>query len=190
MNEFNISKLDVSHKKGHLFSLNDLTFKKSEIYIVTGENGVGKTTLLKSILKIKSTLSIGYLSSRLLGLVPYLTGRENLEIYFPNHAIAAYIRKYENISFIQELLEKKIEEASEGMRQFLSLSIFLEVPFDVFLLDEPFNSISEKNCEIIEKRILELSKEKIIIMANPKFNLFLIKNFKELKIQKSGLYVE
>jgi len=190
MNELFITNLDVSHKKGHLFTLNNLTFKKCEIYIITGENGVGKTTLLKSILKINSDYSIGYLSSRLLGLVPYLTGRENLEIYFPNHAIAAYIKKYENISFIQELLEKKIEEASEGMRQFLSLSIFLESPFDVYLLDEPFNSISDKNCEILEMRILELSREKIVIMANPKFNLISIQSFKELKIQKSGLYVE
>ncbi len=189
MSELILDSLVVAHKSSQLFIVERLHLVQGKIYLITGENGEGKTTFLKSILKKFPERSIGYLSARHLGLMPYLTARENLQLYLNEEKINQLIKKYHKISFLNELLDKKIENASEGMRQFLSLAIMLEINFEIFLLDEPFNSLSESVKEVFEDILLELKKTKIVVMANPKFNLIKIENFNEIQIKDRNIHV-
>ncbi|MDR0690865.1 MAG: ABC transporter ATP-binding protein [Streptococcaceae bacterium] len=212
-----LSLRHVGKKYDGTLILDDINFKmsKGEIVGLVGENGVGKTTLMKIILGLTSKDSgeiffnghtdysfdgkimetIGYLLD--FNLYDYMTGYENLYIFDKYFAIP----RKSNIELstkIKHLLSfvglkndnKKVRSYSFGMKQRLGLALSLLRDPKLLILDEPFVgldpigvdrliefikkiSLEQKvailisshqlsEIEILSKRILHLSKTKLV----------------------------
>lgn len=170
--------------------LKNLNFEvhNSEVFVLLGPNGVGKTTTIKilcgileadkgevyilgrkmSVLNTELKRYIGYLPDDPY-LYPKLTGKEFIEfvisIYKENprkELYEYYLSQFE----LEDVIEKPIETYSKGMKQkLLLMSIFLREPI-LYLLDEPLIGLDPKSINFFKRHIVELkNRGKAIILC-------------------------
>jgi len=127
----------------------NVTVKHNEIFGIIGNNGAGKSTMLKLIARVlrPSTGRVcvkGRVAPLLelgAGFHPELSGRENV---FLNGAMLGFTRaemnrKFENIlafSEIGEFIEAPLRTYSSGMWARLGFSVAIDVDPDILILDE------------------------------------------------------
>lgn len=179
----------------------DYGFESGERYIIDGESGCGKTTLLNMIAgyvscdkgNIEVNSKIAYLFQDEL-LFSNLTVKENLLIRWC--ALKENIQDFgEQIKDvltklkIENLLDKKVNMLSGGERQRVQLSSMLLVDPDIVLMDEPTVKLDEENKAEIIKLISEAFKNKTLIIVTHEAEKFNIK-YKKLKMRNGKLYNE
>lgn len=156
------------YKKKKVLNQTSLKLKKGEVYGIIGENGVGKTTLLKIVAGfikaeageiIRNYKSIDNLIEDA-GLDYNLSGYKNLQL----KAILLGLDK----SAIDESLKlvgldkaknKKVKSYSLGMKQRLGIALALISDPELIILDEPINGLDPKSIIEIRKLIVALKKE-------------------------------
>ena len=147
--------------KNELLGEINLNFE-SGLNIVTGDNGSGKSSLLKyicdlrknkeSILlnekKIKARMLSFFFSGDLLGEAE-MSIKENIMYYLGRENNNFLRERYTKLMERLELLDYEnvlLKNASEGMRQKMSVIICLLSSAPIKVLDEPFNYMDEKSC--------------------------------------------
>jgi len=131
--------------------LNDISFEvqKGEAIGIIGQNGCGKSTMLKLMTKImypdKGSIEINGRIASLIelgaGFHPDMSGRENI---YTNSSIFGLTReeirnRVENIidfSEIREFIDNPVRTYSSGMYMRLAFSVAIHVDADVLLVDE------------------------------------------------------
>lgn len=159
--------LKISHLNkwfGKKQVLHDLTFdlEKGKVTALIGENGAGKTTIMKTILGIskfsgsidlnghaitpsnhKALDSVGALIEYP-GLYGYLTGREQLSLFAsdPNREekVDAILKEMEMTSYA----DQRMSGYSLGMRQKMGIALALVNRPSLVILDEPMNGLDPK----------------------------------------------
>lgn len=161
-------KINKSFKNRVLFDNFNFEFENKGLYIITGKNGCGKTTLLKIITnsipfkgKVDSKLNYTYIK------------KEN--DYIPNKTILDHLISvnidYLNIAElfiklkIDNLLYQNIDELSEGERKrvFLAIALYLNQP--LLLIDEFSYCLDKENTILIMSIIKEYSKTNLVILV-------------------------
>ena len=153
-----------------------------------GTNGSGKTTLLKILAGFygpqngqishnfesqnKRENYFSFMPSTSLGLVPEMSGREHihlisLQLEKKRRNNKNIFKKIENHSLFHEISDKKTQEYSNGMRQFLRLYLHLFFAPKLIFLDEPFNFLAPDIQELWVEVIEEMSKDALIFYASP-----------------------
>ena len=155
-----IKNLDFSYKQTPVFHNINLTFKPGSIYGLLGENGVGKTTLLKIISGLQKpqigTCEVdGYTSfdrePMFLQNIVFMPD----EVVLPDNAtparyvneLAPFYPKYAQATFLhlmQELgvePERNFKEMSFGQQKKSLIACALSLGTDYVLLDEPTNGL-------------------------------------------------
>lgn len=169
----------LSKKYGKQIAVNkvSLNVAKGDIYGLIGENGAGKTTIMKMIcgLIFPNQGKIQLFESNNLekgrkrmgsvieqpALYPGMTARQNL-IYY-NKLLG--ISSYQNIDYVLDLVglqntgKKKTKNFSLGMKQRLSIAISLLGNPDFLILDEPINGLDPSGIKEIRELILKLNYE-------------------------------
>ena len=155
-----------------------LTMKCGQIYGITGENGSGKTMLMRVIAGLVSPSTgkllfdgknradanpnIGIMIENA-SLYPELSGRENLRLL-------ASIRKQatnEDIDRLEPTDKRTFRKYSLGMKQRLMLAQAIMEQPDVLLLDEPTNAIDKKGVELVHQIMSEeASRGAIVLLAS------------------------
>ncbi len=133
------------------WALDDVSFevKEGTTFALVGENGSGKSTMLKCLAKIlrpdKGTLSVEGKMSALLelgaGFHPELSGRENV---FLNGSILGLSkreleRRFDDIvefAGLERFIDMPVKNYSSGMYVRLGFSVAINVDPDVLLIDE------------------------------------------------------
>lgn len=163
----------------------DLKVEHGEIFTILGQNGVGKTTLLKclnGILKwssgemfldnkkihsIKQLKEIGYVPQSYQLSFPYsvreltLMGRARYLKIFSTPTKKDYLMVEKILEYlgISNLIDKKCSELSGGQLQMVLIARALVGEPKILILDEPESHLDFKNQAIILKLIQKLSKQ-------------------------------
>ena len=155
-----IRNLDFSYKKTPVFSNINLSFPEGAIYGLLGENGVGKTTLLKIICGLQrpetGTCTIDGLTSHdrlpeMLQRVVFLPD----EVTLPDNAtpqryvneLAPFYPTFSQGTFLHLMQElevepdRKFKEMSFGQQKKSLIAASLSLGTDYILLDEPTNGL-------------------------------------------------
>lgn len=167
----NIEK--ISLKRGNRLLIKDLSFslKKGESLLVTGPNGVGKTTLIRSIAgfldpekgkisyqaEAKTTNQddeetrrehIHYIGHKN-GIRTSLTVLENLEFWKSFFASETDLKKIIKTYYLESLINIPAGYLSAGQKRRLGLARLSIVKRAIWLLDEPTVSLDEMSANIV-----------------------------------------
>ena len=155
-----IKNLDFSYKKTPVFNNINLSFPQGAIYGLLGENGVGKTTLLKIICGLQrpgnGTCTVDGMTSHdrlpeMLQRIVFLPD----EVTLPDNAtpqryvaeLAPFYPKFSQGSFLHLMQElevepdRKFKEMSFGQQKKSLIAASLSLGTEYILLDEPTNGL-------------------------------------------------
>jgi len=179
-------KLENLTKKFGSFTAVDnisLEVNSGDLYGFLGENGAGKTTTIKMVTGLFSSTSGNILidginilknpvkAKSLIGYVPdqpflydKLTGREFL--YFSGglyNLEKKYLHKKKEELICQlkidEWIDKRTEEYSQGMRQRITIASALIHDPKIMILDEPMVGLDPQSAALVKKILREKSSE-------------------------------
>ena len=152
-----------------------LTVNDGEKIVLTGESGVGKTTLLRILSRLETADSgdvvcdgqIAYMfqDPRLL---PWKTAKENILAVLKkeNCSLAG---KYLDAVGLTGAADKIPDELSGGMAQRVSFARFLayteESGATLLLLDEPFSALDKDTADKMLKLLLDFATDKTVILV-------------------------
>ena len=138
-----------------------------------GPSGVGKTTLLRILLGLEKPdsgelmgtavrWSAVFQEDRLLEGYDVLT---NLRFVCRQRLSDAELSAYAAALLPQNALSQPVCEFSGGMKRRLSLLRALLVPFDLLILDEPFNGLDSENRKKAAALVRNRAQDKILLFA-------------------------
>ena len=172
-----IKKIAFKRGQNQIFTSLSARIKPGEAVLVSGSNGVGKTTLLQligGVLRVQSgeilingrnveELSIKE-QAHVRSVAPQ---RRNFTLAYTVEQVISFVPKklkVENANFIidtlglRSLLHKKVTELSGGEQERVSLALAFSQKADYYLLDEPFSAQDSKSIKNIIKVIKSLQK--------------------------------
>jgi urea transport system ATP-binding protein len=178
-----IEGLNQYYGESHTLWDLDLHVADGACTVIMGRNGVGKTTLLQSVMGLlpvksgriqyqgeditgviaekRAELGIGYVPQGR-QIFPLLSVRENLEIGLPvrkdkSGKIPEFI--YELFPVLREMLGRRGGDLSGGQQQQLAIGRALVVDPQLLILDEPTEGIQPNVVQEIGDIILKLNRE-------------------------------
>lgn len=163
----NIENLTVKYDKTVLDNIN-LSFPEKGVFCIFAPSGTGKTTLFNAIaglrkysgrIQVNGKISYLFQEDRLLN---WLTAMENIMLIEPDKDKATdYI-----VSFgVDEFIDEMPKNLSGGMKRRVALVRALAFDADVYLLDEPFKGLDEVNAQKVRDVILDISKERLVLIV-------------------------
>ncbi len=157
--------LSVGEEKKVLCEHIDFSLKRQEKIAIIGTNGIGKSTLLKTLLGFQEPFcgtytwgkntSLSYYEQENLNLNPERKAIDELWDRFP-HIPEAQIRKVlGSVLLTKEDVFKPVKVISGGERAKLALCILMLEKSNVMLLDEPTNHLDLPSKEILEHALAD-----------------------------------
>lgn len=164
----------------------NMTLESGNIYGIIGQNGSGKSVLLKIICAF-------YIPSQgevLIDNINYCNGKsfpKNLRALIEKNAFLPDISGFNNLKLLAKIENKITDEEineslkivnlyeekdkmfskySMGMKQKLGIASALMEDPEILILDEPFNGIDEESKEKITNELIKIKNNKIIIITS------------------------
>jgi len=140
----------------------DLVLERGQVLGLLGPNGSGKTTTLRMLAGLiaptegevrlfgRPVRSGAAVLSRVglfiegPGLLPHLTGMENLQLYWTSTArsmAGSYVEEALDIAGLGDAVDRPVRTYSQGMRQRLAIAQAMLGRPDLLVLDEPTNGL-------------------------------------------------
>jgi len=151
-----------------LFENLDFTISKGDKISLIGENGVGKSSLLKlflgelaptsGVLKKSESLDIGFFSQKRESLDPEKTPweliGEGIDFVISNTGDRRHVASYlESFLFSSEEIKRPIKTFSGGEKNRLQLALFMKHARDIWIFDEPTNDLDLETLGILEDEL-------------------------------------
>jgi urea transport system ATP-binding protein len=181
-----VNDLNVYYGESHILRNVDLVIPEGEMVCLIGRNGVGKTTLLKTVIGLlqQKSGSISYQEDKLLlqppyrrarqgigyvsqgrDIIPQLTVRENLLLGM--EALPGGLAKNRHIDpivfdlfpILEKFLGRKGGDLSGGQQQQLAIARAMLGKPKLLLLDEPTEGIQPSIILDIERAVQRIMKE-------------------------------
>ena len=182
-----VEKIHTFYEKSHILHGVSLNANKGEIVGLLGRNGVGKTTLLKSIIGFvkpsegtihfedqeitalpsfqRAKMGIGYVPENR-RLFPRLTTMENLRTAVIATGEKGGIKKcLEAFPDLKNLLDRKAGKLSGGEQEMLAIARALIGNKSLLLLDEPFTGLAPKIVLNLIGSIKKLKENSAVILV-------------------------
>jgi len=190
-----IISVNFHRNKRLIFDNFNLKLAKSQIIILIGDNGVGKSSLLdlatgmlkpeKGEIKINKVPveEIDSDKKKIFTYLPhkdslkdYLTVEENLENWINiSNNLSKKKDIFNSLKFfnMHEMIDNPLNNLSHGQRKKVSLTKLLLTQSKLWILDEPFNGLdvsSVKKCETLLKRHIK-SQGSVILSSHINLNI-------------------
>ncbi len=191
LTEFECKNLALKLGDKTLFQNFDFKFSGPGIVMIEGENGTGKSSLLKVlagfIISDNGHVSYsGYSSSQILapdfsyltttslGLLNDLTGLEHIKIISKALNVdpiktSAKLLEFQELELFKEVLIKRVADFSQGMKQVLRLFMHLFFEPKILFLDEPFLYLSPTLKAFFQKKIELISNRSLVFITDQTF---------------------
>lgn len=154
----------------------DVRLRKGQRLLITGPNGIGKTTLLKTIaegsdegVKIGEGVKVGYYRQDFSGLnfdhIAYESLAEVMEME-SNEELRAVASEF---LLTSHLLKNKVGSLSEGQKGLLCFARFVLQRPGLLILDEPTNHINFRHLPVIARAIEAFEGGLIMVSHSPDF---------------------
>lgn len=187
--EMRIRIEDYSKKirKDYVLNHVNLELLSGNIYGIVGQNGSGKTMLLRAISGlIHPTTGKIYIDEKQLfkdfdfpenigiliekpDFLSYLSGFENLKLLseIRGKATVEDIKKYLNMFNLDSESKQSMKKFSLGMKQKIGIiQAIMEEP-DVLVLDEPFNALDQEAVKLLRELLLNFqNKGKLVVITS------------------------
>lgn len=178
--------------------LDDISFaiKPGTLNGIIGENGTGKTTLLKIIIgeispdngSVQLSVSMGY-SPQELTVFPMLTVEENFMYFSAAYGIKNKVEWRNRMNMLlqqfsfTEYASQRVNRLSGGTKQKLNLSLALLHNPDIFILDEPYGGFDQDTFRHFWEYTSQLKREgkSILLVTHFLSNLEIFDTVFELK---------
>ena len=190
----NIIEIDInSFSIRDLYCLND-KLETNKMYVVTGENGIGKTTFLKGILGLYKDYvgNIYYSKVNLRKIDKSNLRKNNISTMLqnekvPDMSVEEYLCEFLNkssfvnvkreiveiggndllkITHLEDLRIKNIQHISDGERQIILFFRTILKKADIYLLDEPTTNLSIEISKLFLDLLLKIKSQKIILVIS------------------------
>ena len=152
-NDLILQKLSKSYHGQVVFSDLSLALSPGNAYCLMAPSGTGKTTLFRILMGLETPDS---------GTIDGLT---NLRFVCRQRLSDAELSAYAATLLPQNALSQPVCEFSGGMKRRLSLLRALLVPFDLLILDEPFNGLDSENRKKAAALVRNRAQDKILLFA-------------------------
>jgi ATP-binding cassette subfamily F protein uup len=176
---------NICHSYGEQELIDKLSLKvmRGDRIGLVGNNGVGKSTLLKILLgeiepnsgtvKIGTNLEIAYFDQLRRNLDPEKTiaqivgeGGDYIKINGKDRHVIGYLRGF---LFTAKRAMTKIKVLSGGEKNRVILAKLLTKPSNLLVLDEPTNDLDVETLEVLEERLSEYKGTLIIVSHDREF---------------------
>ena len=201
---FTCNNLSFNYHKKEIFNNISFNIKCGDVIALVGNNGTGKTTLLKIMIgylkknNINTNMKISYLVGNP-SFYPYLTGYQNLKYYqILNNLPEESIDKVLHITGLYDDRNIKYKKYSLGMKERLAISKCLLNDADLYLFDEPLNGLDPEGI-ILFRKIINYLKEcnKTIVISSHILKeldycnkIFFIDNKRLMEVENTGNNLE
>lgn len=182
-----LSNFNKSYKNNTIFEDVNIEFAYKKITFIMGSNGVGKTTLIKSIFKLedyngevtfKENLHVDDIRKQCLVIwddCPFylnLSGINNLLIYAEKKISKKYVNDIAIKYLSSDVLKRKVKSYSYGQKKKLALVLIELLDPEIIIMDEISNGLDYEMMQYLKKHLLELSKHKTIILTGHQFDFY------------------
>ena len=180
-----IKDLSFNYGKLKLFENFNLKVPEGEVCLITGINGVGKSTLLRLIAGVLHPAGgdilfdgkigrdprrkVGFISD-ILSLYESLTVVQSIDFHMSVYNLSKFddsLIRHTKIS-----MDQKIKELSAGQKTIFHLSLILSTEPEILLIDEIIHSIDAYLRRIFLEQLIQLQTERklTILMVNLNFH--------------------
>lgn len=177
-------------------------FNDTGLYILKGYNGCGKTTLLR----IMALLDTHYEGRIILNKINTkntlhhlsIIRKEDISYIMPANNLISFLTLKENIKLETNItddillkginLDKKPNQISGGQEILVAISKFLNNNKKIGLLDEVTSQLDNENFQVVIDRLIQASKNKLIILATHDSRVLKIPNLKVLTLEEGDLH--
>ncbi|MBG9986549.1 ABC-F family ATP-binding cassette domain-containing protein [Facklamia sp. DSM 111018] len=192
--------LAIGYQKDFVIADNiNFDLRRQQAIAVVGPNGIGKTTLLKTILGelptlsgnvvIGSNVSIGYYAQNVNTLDESLTiletlwqAHDNIDEWKIRSILGSFL-------FSGEAVEKKVSLLSGGEKARLALALLATNHDNTLLLDEPTNHLDIDSKEVLENSLIEFDGSLFFVSHDRYFINRIATQILEITPEGSQLYL-
>ncbi|MBS4960864.1 MAG: ABC-F family ATP-binding cassette domain-containing protein [Clostridiales bacterium] len=156
----------------------DLSMERGEKIVLTGSNGIGKTTLLKSILglippldgkvELGDYLSIGYFEQEMSPQID-TTCIEEIWKEFPSYTQYEVRSALAKCGLTTKHIESKVRVLSGGEQAKVRLCKLINKPTNILLLDEPTNHLDVEAKEELKRALQQYKGSILMVCHEPEF---------------------
>lgn len=157
-----INNLYLSYGTKEIFNNLNLSIKYQDRLCLVGDNGVGKSTLIKEILKGNNSIKLG--SNIKIGYIPQEIEFEDINLSVLEEARKYFIGAEQYLRsalfkylFAGENIHKKIKYLSGGEKVRLKIFCLIQNSYNFLILDEPTNHIDIDTREMLEESLREFT---------------------------------
>lgn len=171
------SNLGKRYGRRWIFRGIDFSLETGEILVVTGGNGVGKSTLLKTLVGLipaseghitlpvrDERVSLGYASVEQNCYV-HLTGREHLSLFAQMRGCDSDVDSLLEEVGLTRAGDQLVQEYSTGMRGRLRLALARIHQPQVLVLDEPSAGLDGPGVELVREMAVKQRERGVAILA-------------------------
>lgn len=190
-------ELEKSYGSKHLFSNISFTVYYQDRLVILGDNGTGKSTLVKIItnevpplsgtVKHGSRVEIGYLKQEIIFDNPTQSILEHFQFKY-NITIGEARRELAKVLFTGDDVFKKLEVLSGGEKTRFKICMLMHENVNFLILDEPTNHLDIDTREILEETLANFQGTILFISHDRYFINKIATKVGELKDENFKIY--
>lgn len=174
-----VNSLEVGYNKKALLPKISFFVKPGEKIAIIGFNGIGKSTLIKTLLnkiekisgnfKFAEYVKIAYFEQNLNWENKDETPLEILEKKFPGLTQREVRKNLSNFNITAKNIKQSICSLSGGEQSKVKLCILVNTPANFLILDEPTNHLDEDTKNVLEEELIKFKGNVILVSHEDDF---------------------